>query len=419
MNETPIVRVVSEGIHIEGLRVTDPAVTDYLMAHSPDLWGRLLGDMLSVGARGLLSMGVGARMDEIDDRLRSTMDDVLEGASGEVELLLAGARAAIKDQLDPDVRSSAMGMTLDRLAEIQASMTKALDVDHASSVTSTLLTRLNGLVGPQGVMEQWVRNQFDQSNPDSPLALLGAAVERRFDELRETILRDQVGRTTAAQTTLKGFAYEDVIEDRLRAIAAGLGGAFVERTSLMGGRLRSDSKVGDFVIELEDGSRIVVEAKNTESIAVGGKDGMLAQLDRAMANRGTDAAICVSAAEAFPGEVGSFAVHGKRVLCVDDGSGVLLGIAIRILRAMLSAESTNAGLDIPAINDRVHRIRALATRFSGAKSTLTKVAGSIADVQGLLDDIRSDLLDHTAELGAALARSPEDRMSSGPSLLSA
>jgi hypothetical protein len=47
------------------------------------------------------------------------------------------------------------------------------------------------------------------------------------------------------------------------------------------------------------------------------------------------------------------------------------------------------------------------------------VTGSIADVQGLLDDIRTDLLDHTSELGATLARSPEGRTSIGPSLLSA
>ncbi len=418
MSTSPTIRVLPDGVHVDDLRISDPAVIDYLNAHQPDLWGRLVNDMLSVGARGLLNMGVGARLDEIDERVRDTVNGALEEAAGEVESLLAGARTAISEQLDPDVRSSAMGMTLERLAELQSSMTRALDVDHASSVTATLVSRLTGLLGPGGVMEQWVRDQFDQANEDSPLGRLGEMVERRFDDLRDTLVRDRATKEAADRSPLKGFAFEDTIEHRLRFIASGLGGALVERTALDGGMLRSDSKVGDFVLQLDDGTRIVVEAKNTDRVTIGGKDGMLSLLDRAMANRQADAAICVSARDAYPVEVGSFAIHGKRVLCVDDGSGVLLGVAIRILRSLLAAETTNSGLDLAAVEDRVQRIRALANRFSGAKSTLTKASNSISDVQDVIDQIRSDLLDHTSELAATLSRSGESQ-GEGPVLRSA
>jgi hypothetical protein len=418
MSTSPTIRILPDGVHVDDLRISDPAVIDYLNAHQPDLWGRLVNDMLSVGARGLLHMGVGARLDDIDERVRATVSSVLEDASGEVESLLAGARAAIVEQLDPEVRSSAMGMTLERLAELQASMTKALDVDHASSVTATLINRLTGLLGPEGIMEQWVRDQFDQANADSPLGRLGEMVERRFDDLRDAMVYDRGTKDAIDQSPRKGFAFEDTIEHRLRSIAAGIGGALVERTALAGGMLRSDSKVGDFVLQLEDGARIVVEAKNTDRIAVGGKDGMLSLLDRAMANRRADAAICVSSRDAYPGEVGSFAIHGKRVLCVDDGSGVLLGVAIRILRSLMAAETTNSGLDLAAVEDRVQRIRALANRFSGAKSTLTKASNSISDVQQIIDEIRTDLLDHSAELAATLSRSGENQ-DGGPVLRSA
>lgn len=404
MIELPAISVSSEGVHIEGLTSTDVAVADHLRAHGRDEWPRLVNDMLSMGARGLMSMGVGAKLHEIDDRVRTTVSEVLEGATTEIESLLAMARSAISEQLDPEVRSSAMGMTIDRLGELQGSMVRALDVDHASSVTASLLERLAGLLGPDGVMERWVRGQFDQSDPASPLGHLSATIESRFDELREQVIRGQATKERDDLTPRKGFAYEDAIEVRLRAIAAGIGGAVVERTSLAGGLLRSDAKVGDFVLDLEDGTRIVIEAKNTERVTVGGKDGILAKLDKAMANRGADVAICVSATEAFPDEIGTFSVHGRRVLCVDDGSGVLLGVAVRLLRSLVTAEALNPGLDIAGVEDRVQRIRGLATRFSGAKSTLTKIAGSVADVQQVLDDIRTDLLDHTAELGATLAR---------------
>ncbi len=403
-----VIRRLPDGVQIDGLVCRDASVSDYLTAHPEDEWETVVCDMLAVGARGLLGMGVAARLDQIDERVRRTVTEMLERASDEMGLQMAEARSAITEQLDPEVRTSTMGLTLDRLGELHASLTRALDVDHASSVTAVLLNRLTGLVGPDGIMEQWVREQFDPSNPASPLARLGDAVERRFDELRDTVIRGQAARAQADLTPRKGFEYEDVIEERLRAFAAGIGGAIVERTSMEGGLLRSDSKVGDFLLHLDDGVRIVVEAKNTDRISVGGKEGMLGVLDRAMANRQADAAICVSAAEAYPTEVGSFSVHGKRVLCVDDGSGVLLAVAIRLLRSLVAAEATHAGLDLAAVEDRVQRIRGLATRFSGAKSTLTKIAGSVADVQHVLDDIRTDLLDHTAELGAALSRGSGD-----------
>ena len=89
-----------------------------------------------------------------------------------------------------------------------------------------------------------------------------------------------------------------------RAWAAGVGGCEVERTSTDGGSLGREALVGDLVVVLADGGRVVIEAKHTARITLTGPDGILAELDRAMTNRDAEVAICVSAQDAFPGEVG-------------------------------------------------------------------------------------------------------------------
>ena len=73
----------------------------------------------------------------------------------------------------------------------------------------------------------------------------------------------------------------DAIEEALRTVARPLG-AIVERTSRSSGSLAGDALVGDFVVEIPDLGRIVVEAKNVRSLALTGGESILGQLDRAL-----------------------------------------------------------------------------------------------------------------------------------------
>jgi hypothetical protein len=152
--------------------------------------------------------------------------------------------------------------------------------------------------------------------------------------------------------------------------------------------------VGDYVVQLEDGTRIVVEAKNTRSISLLGADGMLAELDRAMANRDADLAICIAGQDAYPAEVGGFGVYGDRLLIVDDGEGVMVGIALRWARAW--ARARGAGLeptDLTAVEERMGRIRQLAQLFSSNKRTLSDISANVDRVRTSLDSMRSDMLE--------------------------
>ena len=225
-------------------------------------------------------------------------------------------------------------------------------------------------------------------------------------ELRDAVHAERGRRTEAEKGTQKGFLFEDAIEDRARAWAAGIGGCQVDRTSTDGGSLGRDVLVGDLVVVLADGARVVIEAKHTARINLTGPDGILCELDRAMTNRDAEVAICVSAQEAFPGEVGSFGLYGNRILVVDDGTGSMFDVSLRIANLLVSTARPSDGetIDRAAVIDQLDRIHKLAKRFSSSKRTLTEAQNSIDLAKEGLDSLRSELIE-LAEAAAHEVRS--------------
>ncbi len=177
----------------------------------------------------------------------------------------------------------------------------------------------------------------------------------------------------------------------------------VERTSRSAGALGPEALVGDFLISLASGARIVIEAKNTARITLTGADGILEELDRAMANREAQVAVCVSARDAFPAEASHFAIYGNRILVVEDGDGATLGIALRVAELLTSSQpQTDHGVDRAALCDHLDRIGTLAKRFSNAKRALTEAQSGIGSTKDLLDSMRSELLDLVGAAQAGL-----------------
>ena len=162
----------------------------------------------------------------------------------------------------------------------------------------------------------------------------------------------------------------------------------------------TNAKVGDFVVTLPDGSRVVFEAKNAARLTVGGKGGVLAELDTAMANRGGRFGVCVSSSDdAYPAEVGCFSLYGNRLLIADDGSGTLIRAALRwAAAAVRSDRATERPVDVAEIADGVARIHELATRISNAKRTLSTVRSGVDQARNDLDALRDDLLERVDEI---------------------
>ena len=212
------------------------------------------------------------------------------------------------------------------------------------------------------------------------------------------------GRSQEAERgTMKGFEFEEVVEESLR-VAARQMGATVERTSNDSGDL--DRIVGDHVVELPSGARIVVEAKNKKTLALKGEKGILSELDLAMANRHAGVAICVSKhPDAFPKEVGPINVYGRRILVCDDGEGTLLWVALRWAQQLAASTASEVSeIDTDAVRDQLERLGQLAERFRSNRANLTSIQSSVGAVHQSLGEMRSDLLELADDLTREIFR---------------
>jgi hypothetical protein len=405
------VRIDGDTVTIDLITSTDPVLVE-LLAHAPaEQRADLVQRVLAVGARGLVTMGVGIDLQEIDERVRRSVELVTGSARAEVDRILAEARVTLESSLDPDQRTSMLGRALAELGAWQQGLLGGVDPDRAGSHTGRMLEHLRSMLGPGGDLEQRLAEALDLGSDDSSLARFSATVDRRLQEIRDLVAEGRGRREEADRGTAKGLTFEDDLEEHLRRAAAGLPGAIVERTSTTRGDLPGDAMVGDFVIELASGSRIVVEAKNTRSIGLTGRDGILGELDRAMVNRGADVAVCLSALDSFPREVGPLGVYGRRLLAVEDGDGTMTWVALRSAAAM--AESARAGgetvgPDLAVVDDLVQRIRQLGQVFSSNRRSLTEISGSVERVRDSLDVLRRELTSLIDDLAFELARRPGD-----------
>ena len=391
---------------VEHLVIDDPEVLHVLGRYPEDEHGAVVAHMLAVGARGLRSMGLSVGLDDIDSRVRRSFEE----AATRAQVALAEALQDIVDrathELDPQRIDSAAGQTLGELDRWRRQLLDGLDPERPESHPGRLLSMLEETVGEHGALELRIRQLLDPHGSDSASAALATALTARLAEVRDLIAEDRGRRQEAARGTQKGVEFEDVLETRLRELAA-VHGWWVERTSAAAGALHADSKVGDLVVHLDDQTRIVVEAKTTARITLTGPRGILSELDRAMVNRRADMAVCVSAEDAFPTEVGAFGVYGDRILTVDDGTGAMLAVALRWARfslAMKSDRSATDEVDREAVAERLQRIRGLIKRFSGTKRSLTQISNSVDEVRQSLDVIRVDVVDQLNELDNLVAR---------------
>lgn len=403
-------------VDVDGSRLTlcmdvhDPALVEHVGAFPPEQRPDEVAKILAVGVRGIAAMGLTASVARVGEEVERVLTDVADVAEERVSDLLASSQALMLKNLDPAVKTSWSAQTILEIQGLHDELLARLDPSNRDGHTGRLVHELQTLLGPGGLLERRLDEALDPTSDDSGLAKLQAAVEERFTELRDTIVGDRARSAEAARGTAKGFDFEDRVEELLRAEAARLGGCTVEATGTVSGSLGAVAKVGDFVLSLPSGHRIVVEAKNAARIQLGGKGGILAELDEAMANRGAGFGVCVAASpDAYPTEVGPLGVYGNRVLVADDGSGVTVQAALRWAVAAVGAESTGGStLDAVEMADGLQRIKELATRLSNLKRALATIRSGVDQVRNDVDGVRSELLDQVDDLARRLTYAFED-----------
>ena len=101
-----------------------------------------------------------------------------------------------------------------------------------------------------------------------------------------------------------------------------------------------------------------------------------------------------------------FGLYGNRILVVDDGTGSMFDVALRIANLLMTTARPSDGetIDRAAVLDQLDRIHKLAKRFSSSKRTLTEAQNSIDLAKDGLDSLRSELIEF-AEAAAHEVRS--------------
>ena len=401
-----IVEVAGSTIFIRDLEIEDSFLARTLADTPESERGAMVRRIIEIGVRGLATMGTGVALSDIDETVRRSVEVATTKTETMVIDMLERAAREMTKTFDPEQRSSLVARSIAALSHWRDEFLGSVDPGVAGSHTGVLLERLDALLGPKGFLEERLTAALDPHADDSGLARLLELVDRRFSEMRDLMGESRGRQEEAARGTMKGFDYEDVVEARLRGASRAFG-VIVERTSREAGAVGTDAMVGDFVLHFPNG-RVVVEAKNTKSIGLTGKDGILGELDRAMANRQAEIAICLSATDAFPMEVGPFGVYGNRILAVDDGDGIMVMVAMRWAASLLQAASAQAFDPDPAvIGEKLQRLRHLAQMFTTNKRALTDINGSVDKVKTSLDSMRSDLLAIVDEITLELGRSGE------------
>ena len=399
----PTVQLTDHTVRLDGFEIEDGTVRAVLARLPEATRAEAVRRMLGIGARSLVDTSVGVDLAAIDERVLLAIDHATQTAETVVRGLVAEAEHSIRSHLDPDTRTSAMSRALAEFSAVQTSIAGVVDPARADSHVAGLLRSLATMLGPGGELEARLRAAFDPATEDSGLASFRRDMEHRFTELRELLAEQRGRREEAAAGTRKGFDFEDVVEDRLRRLARPRG-ALVTRTSDQTGTI-SECLVGDFVVLLENGTRLVVEAKNAARVSLDGSGGILAELDRAMANRAADIGICVSATDAFPSEVGPFGVYGDRILVVDDGEGAMLEVAFR-WATLLAAQTGRAGgqVDVHELREHADRLRRLTRTFSTHRRALTDSIEAIGRVRDGYDELRKDMIAQIDEIENGLDR---------------
>ncbi len=389
------------------LTFSDPLVAGYLTSIPKEQWSNELIRAIGIGIHGLSATTMRATIDEMQEQVRRIIATATATAESQLGSALEDGQAHLTAKLDPEVRSSLTARAIAELADLHEATLQRFDPERTDSHTARLIGAISDLLGPQGQLAQRLAEAFDPASSDTGIGQLADSFERRFQELRDLLVGEQRRREEAERGTAKGVEFEDELDTLLRDEARSLSGCIVERTGTAGGSLGAQIKVGDFLVTMSDGTRVVVEAKNTCRIGLTGSTGILAELDSAMDNRNAEWAVCVSRHDAYPGEVGTFAVYGNRVLVVDPGDGVLTRVALRwVAAAVRSSHAGHDQVDRGAALERLGRIRDLAQHFSRSKKVLAGAQSSLDTVRDELDGLRTQLLDlvddavrslHTAE----------------------
>jgi hypothetical protein len=287
-------------------------------------------------------------------------------------------KTLLSQDIDPSKETSVLGNALKTIKNL-------LDATRNDSVPGVLTTALKDVSAENGTLAKAVKSIVVEAV--KPLA-------DEVDRLTKEIRGKQAAQDALQQTTAKGITYEETIVAELQHWSK-LAGAEVHHVG-------TDNNSGDILIKLTAKSiaatelSIVIEARDRSSKPWGRKP-ITDQLNKAMAQRGADAAIFLSRfREGLAQEIGEWA-EGE----CDQGSWVatthdLLTLAIRYLimqQRLTALRASQPEINVIALSDQIARMRTTLKRITSINKHLTKLRENANDIEAEAEMLRNELRD--------------------------
>jgi hypothetical protein len=250
-----------------------------------------------------------------------------------------------------------------------------------------------------------VRDLIDPENEQSPLGRYrseitkavereGEAVRKAVEELRTQLAVDKARAEAIELTAVKGFAFEDKLERALVSVTSPHEDVAERVAATQGNR----GKAGDFTVIINPtdvggkDARYVIEAKDSAHRL---RD-ILAELDRAIANRGGLAAVAVFARSSQCPGGEPFQVYGNKALVVYDKDGAN-DLALRlactwarwVVRRQLATgtDLVDVGRIGALIESARKALRTASTIDMALKASKTKIDQALSQVATMVADL--------------------------------
>jgi hypothetical protein len=410
------ITVTRDTIDIDELRLTDAGLAAFV-SETPEADRPALAERaLRIGLLTLANAGVSlsadvvkAEFERLTDRMEATQKRAAE----------ALANTLRENFADGDGR---LPRTLERFLGDDGQLRRITRDLFDENQRESALGKLNEILGKYFDGDgSRLAHLLDPTRVGSPLHQFRGEVTDEFRRLSERITAlEEAKRARAeerARGTAKGADFEDALEERLGAMARGLGD-LVELTGTGGGDAMT-SKKGDLVITIDPTRtrgvtlRIVVEAKD-RPMPLGR---MTAELAEARANRSAAVALAVFTPHTAPASVTPLAMVGPDVYATyapEADEAVALEAAYRTARilALLTLRDAPVQLDSEAVTRSLEDLTRQVDCVRSLKTKLTHIGSSAREVSDALDLLRVGVLRSVKDLESQLAIVEPDASSS-------
>lgn len=370
--------------------------------------------IVKIGAAGYRRMKVRVELDFVEkkvDEMLSKLEEILNPhlETSHLGVFMCKVKeyfdkgGKIEDILDPETEHTPLGRFVRSLKEYFDSggkLESLLNPDSETSPLGRFTKKLDEYLGSGGRLEELL----DPSGDSSPIGKLKKEILEEIKELRDMLSKKEGRKEVVDATTLKGYEFEDACEEILNGCVDF--GETLTRTTNEVGNL-PNCKKGDFVIEVENGKKMVLEVKDLRSSISLSR--IKEEVKEAIENRGADYGIFVSKyVEALPKSVGWFNEYGNLLVCVLGSREAntfhpeILHIAYHWAKLRLKCDGEvdkeavkKAISELEGLNDRLDKLSKIKTECTRAKKTIDeieKIASSLEEsLRGQLDSLKRAL----------------------------